>query len=194
MAVRKLLQRGDPKLKAENQLVADITSPYILQVITDLIDTMHETGLIGIAAPQIGENVQIFVTEPRETEARPKDQADVLRVYINPQITDQSNEKVVIWEGCGCVDNAESFGPVSRPKVITISATNKDGVRFSLTADGILGRVMLHEHDHLHGLEFVDHIDESLLLPLSRYIEEVKPLSETHANSQITIKKYEELQ
>ena len=94
---------GDPRLKATNKEVADITDPKTKQIIEDLVDTMHAVGLVGMAAPQIGENYKIFVTEPRETPTRPIDQADELRVYINPKVTVYSKDEVVIYEGCGSV-------------------------------------------------------------------------------------------
>lgn len=192
MAIREILQDGDLRLKAGNKLVTDITNPQILDVIADLIDTMHANDLIGIAAPQIGENVRIFVTEPRETSARSKDQSDELRVYINPSIVDESEERIVIWEGCGCVDRINLFGPVMRPKTVTVEAIDQHGKKFRLTADGILGRVMQHEQDHLEGVEFIDLIfDKSLLLSRAEYIATVKPLPETIVNAHINIKEYQ---
>ena len=92
MAVKKTIQIGNPLLKKENKIIANIDDTKVKQVIQDCIDTMRENNLIGIAAPQIGENYKIFVTEPRETPTRPKDQTDNLRVYINPEIVELSEE------------------------------------------------------------------------------------------------------
>ena len=149
MAIKQTLQIGDPRLKAENKKVADFNDPVVKQVIQDLVDTMHQNELIGMAAQQIGYNWKIFVTEPRETETRPADQADELRVYINPVIVDFSGEESVIYEGCGSVLNGALFGPVKRPKEITIEAYDQNGKNFRMTCDGILARVIQHEYDHL---------------------------------------------
>lgn len=111
MAVRKIVQIGHPALKSKTIEVVNSGDPKLAQLIKDLKDTMYAEGLIGIAANQIGENLRVFITEPRETDARPKDQADELRVYINPTIVYQSPEKSVIWEGCGSFQHAERFGP-----------------------------------------------------------------------------------
>ena len=140
MAVRATIQIGHPALKAPNQEITDFSAPELVQLVEDLRDTMRATGLIGIAAPQIGENFKVFVTEPRETNTRPADQADELRVYINPKIVYQSEEKVVIWEGCGSVLNAKLFGPVERSKVVEVEASDVTGGKFRFKADGILGR------------------------------------------------------
>ena len=122
MAIRNTIQLGHPALKAGNKIITDFGDPKLTQLITDLKDTMYKLGLIGIAAPQIGENYMVFITEPRETESRPADQADEFRVYFNPKIVWESDEKIIIWEGCGSVTQASLFGPVLRPKIVEIEA------------------------------------------------------------------------
>ncbi|EKD80745.1 MAG: hypothetical protein ACD_40C00018G0002 [uncultured bacterium] len=183
MGVRDTIQVGNPILKSKNLGITDFSDPKIKQVIIDLIDTMHDQDLIGMAAPQI------YVTEPRETATRPKDQSDDLRVYINPKIINCSEEKVEIWEGCGCAANGSLFAPVIRPKIITVEATDQDGSIFQITADGILGRVIQHEQDHMIGVEFVEKIsDYSRLMSKESYIQLIKPRPETKAPCIITIK------
>lgn len=175
MAVKSTLQIGDLRLKAENKVVVDFSDPIVLQVIEDLVDTMHQNGLIGMAAQQIGENWKIFVTEPRETENRPADQADELRVYINPSIVDFSKEECEIYEGCDSVINGTLFGPVKRPKEITIEAFDQVGNKFKLNCDGILARVIQHEYDHLSGIEFTEKIsDYKKLMNVDFYRELIK--------------------
>ena len=96
-------------LKAKNALVKKFGDPKVKQVIADLTVTMRENQLIGMAAPQIGENYQMFVTEPRKTAFR-SGATDMLRVYINPKIIHFSSETTVIYEGCGSVLNGQLFG------------------------------------------------------------------------------------
>jgi len=68
-----------------------------------------------------------------------------------------SKEKVVIWEGCGCVGQVDMFfGPVTRAKEITVEAFDENGKKFQIHTDGIMARVILHELDHLEGIEFVE--------------------------------------
>lgn len=194
MAIRDTIQIGDPRLKQTNQRVTDVHDSHVVQVITDLIDTMHAGNLIGMAAPQIGENYQIYVTHPRETDARPKDQTDDLRVYINPEITELSSDEVEIWEACGCVARATLFAPVVRPRQVTVQALDQEGHRFAMTADGILGRVIQHEQDHMIGVEFTEKIrDYRRLMSKEAYIEHIKPLPETQAPCLITIKTFQSI-
>ncbi len=189
MSIRTSIQIGDPLLKAENKVIEDVSDPALQQVIEDLIDTMRENGLIGMAAPQIGENYKVFVTEPRETETRPADQADDLRVYINPEIVEQAEEEIIIYEGCGSVLNGQLFGPVSRPRWIKIRALDRNGQQFEFKADGILGRVIQHEYDHLIGVEFTEKVaDYKKLMSREHYIEQIKSREWHLTNAKITIK------
>lgn len=152
---------------------------------------MHDAGLIGIAAPQIAENVRVFITEPRETKTRSKDQADELRVYINPMLVDTSKEEVTIFEGCGSVLHGTLFGPVDRPQTITIEAYDLEGNKFHMTADGILGRVIQHEYDHMHGIEFLEKVsDYRRMMNLEWYRKLVIPDPAHIAASTITTKQY----
>ena len=192
---REIIQDGDWRLKAPNKLVENFDDSNLKKAVDDLIDSMRANGLIGIAAPQIGENLQVFVTEPRKTETRNGSQVDELRIYINPKITHFSDEKVVIWEGCGSYKRAQIFGPVNRSKEIVVEASGLDGKRFSFACDGILARVIQHEYDHLNGMEFVDRMENiNDLRDRDYYIKNIKDRLETIEASIITKKELKELE
>lgn len=189
MAVRETIQIGDKRLKAKNKIIEKFDGSRIKQVINDLIETMRTKNLIGMAAPQIGENYKIFVTEPRETKFRSKDQVDDLRIYINPKIIEKSSEENIIYEGCGSVISGQIFGPVKRPKIITIEAMDQNGKKFRLKCDGILARVIQHEYDHLVGIEFMEKIfDYKLLMAADYYLKVIMNSKEQTEESLITIK------
>ncbi len=148
---------------------------------------MLAKDLIGIAASQIGINYQVFITEPRKTDTRRGNQVDILRVYINTKITSYSKTQSVVYEGCGSVAKGALFGPVKRPYVITIEAYDKKGKKFSLTADGILGRVIQHEYDHLQGVEFTEKLtDIKKLIDREYYKKKIKNSRFTKNASKIT--------
>ena len=191
---REVVQNGDSRLKATNKPIIDFDNPDFKRIINDLVDTMRSNDLIGIAAPQIGKNLRVFVTEPRETETRTGDQTDKLRVYINPEIVKFSKEKSLIWEGCGSYRKSSVFGPVERPKEITIEASDSNDKRFSFTCDGILARVIQHEYDNLNGIEFVDRMDSiDDLKSKEYYLNEIKNRTEIIEASIITKKELKEL-
>ena len=188
MSVRQTIQIGHPSLQAENKPIADFSDPKVKQVICDLRDTMMNEGLIGMAAPQIAENYQIFVTEPRETDSRPKDQSDIFRVYINPRIVKFSRKKTIIFEGCGSVLHGELFGPVLRPKQITIHAFDEKGKKFRLICDGILARVIQHECDHLDQTEFIENVfDYKELMVKEYYVQNERNSFTTISASKISV-------
>lgn len=157
MAIKSILQIGNKKLKAKNKLIKPSDIDLIKQIVQDLVDTMIDKDIIGIAAPQIGENYKLFITEPRQTTYRPSDQSDKLRIYINPKIIDYSDTKTIIYEGCGSV-GSDFFGPVERSREIIIEAYDMDFKKFRLRCDGLLARVIQHEYDHLSGIEFIEKI------------------------------------
>ena len=193
MSVRRRASLGDPRLKAINKEVTDFGDKRVTKVIGDLIDTMHAVDLIGVAAPQIGENWQIFVTEPRRTAARPGDQTDELRVYINPKIVYLSEDKSIIYEGGGSVPG-NIFGPVERPKLVVVEAYDRDGQKFQMKADGILGRVIQHEMDHLLGVEYIEKVqDYRKLLNKRYYYKNIKYSSLQTQASIITIREFTKL-
>ncbi|KKQ34387.1 MAG: Peptide deformylase [Microgenomates group bacterium GW2011_GWA2_37_6] len=175
MAARKVIQAGHPNLKKTNKEIKKFKSKVLKKLIKDLRDTMYKTGLIGIASPQIAKNYSVFVTHPRTTKARKLGKIDKLRVYINPKITFKSKAESIIYEGCGSVTDGAIFGPVSRPKGITVEALDEIEQKFRLTCDGILARVIQHEIDHLNGIEFLERVnDYSKIIAESYYRKTIR--------------------
>lgn len=195
MTVKKTLQLGDPLLKAKNKEVKNFKDPKVKKVFKDLKDTMLSGTLIGIAAPQIGYNYKIFLTQPRKTKFRKLPFKDKLRVYINPKIIKSSKEQIIIWEGCGCVGIKDMlFGPVKRPKEITIEAYDGGGKKFQIRCDGILARVIQHEMDHLNGIEFVEKIDNyRKLMHEIHYTKTIRNSPEQNKAAKVTVLEYKNL-
>lgn len=194
MAVRKVIQAGDPRLKAKNKLVKDYKSPKIQKLIKDLILTNKNAGLIGIASSQIGENYMVFVTHCINTKARKLGKTDKLRIYLNPKITYKSKSENLIYEGCGSVANGAIFGPVLRPEEIEIEAINEKGQMFRLRVNGILARVIQHECDHLNGIEFLQKVnDYSRIVVQEYYRKNIRNSEIQKKNSLITKIEYKNI-
>ena len=172
MIIKKVTQVGNPIIRNKSTKVTSINSPEVKKIIKDLTDTMRHSNLVGMAAPQIGYNLQIFVTEIRNTTLRKTKELDKLRVFINPKIIDISKNKISGYEGCGSVALSGIFGKVSRPTKITISATDENNNKFECRANGLLARVIQHELDHLNGIVFLDKItDKKSLMSKEEYIK-----------------------
>jgi len=190
MAIRKVIQAGDPILKKKNKQIKVYNSPLSKKLQKDLTATMKKVDLIGMASSQIGENHMIFVTLLEDTKARKIVNKDKLRIYINPKITYFSKKKNVIYEGCGSVgDNI--FGPVSRPEEVEVVATDEKGQKFSLRANGILARVIQHEMDHLNGIEYLERVTENRkFVGKAYYRKYIKNSKLQLKNSKVTKKIY----
>ena len=187
MAIKRVIQIGDPRLKNKNKAIIDFHTILLHKLIHNLQDTMNKMDLVGIAAPQIGENLHVFVTHPRNTKSRDIGKEDIFRVYINPIITYFSQEEVVIYEGCGSVAKGQLFGPVKRSKELGIEAYDEKGEKFKIETDGLLARVIQHEYDHLFGIEFTEKItDYKKLTSQNMYKKNIRNTNETKKLLKIT--------
>ena len=124
----------------------------------NLLQTMQAEVGVGLAAPQVGQSLRLFVTG---VKGEPM-------VFINPEITERSKEEI-LWEE-GCLSLPRLLGEVRRPKEVTVRATGTDRQPFEVKADGLLARVLQHEYDHLEGILFTDRMDD--LRKLKRLTEE----------------------
>lgn len=158
--IKKTTQIGDKVLRTKARSVKQVSSPQVRAMVKNLTDSMRAHELVGMAAPQIGVGLRVFVTEIRKTKQRKNvDQEDPLRVFINPKLISKSKKIVAGYEGCGSVAPTDGlFALVPRPESVTVSAYNEEGKAFTLTAKGLLARVIQHELDHLDGVLFLDRV------------------------------------
>lgn len=174
MIIKSATQVGNSIIRKKSKRIADVKSAQTKKIVKDLIDSMRYHQLVGMAAPQIGKNVRIFVTEIRETKHRKSDKrsdVDGLRIFVNPRITSFSDVQVKGWEGCGSVSEANLFGKVSRPNSLVIEAMNEKGNPFTLEAKSLLARVIQHEMDHIDGIVFTDKADAKTYMSHSEYVK-----------------------
>lgn len=173
MIVKNATQVGNEVIRARSVEVANPKSKGTRKVITDLIDSMRHHDLVGMAAPQIGKSVRIFVTEIRQTKLRKRDAIalDSLKVFVNPKILSVSKKEAKDWEGCGSIAAVGLFGMVKRPASLEIEALDEHGVKFHLKAKNLLARVIQHEMDHLNGIVFVDKADSKTYMSKNEYLK-----------------------
>jgi len=151
---------GNPVLakKAREVTKEEIKSPVFQKLIDDMIETLHEYGGVGLAAPQVHESLQLMIIELPETEARPDLPAIPLTVFINPKYTHMSEETDEDWEGCLSVPDMR--GMVKRSKAIKIKALDRNGKEFEFEAKDFKSRVIQHEGDHLIGKLYIQRMDD----------------------------------
>lgn len=156
---------GHPLLRevAQPLVPADIGGDAVGQLIVDMIDTLHDYGGIGLAAPQIGESVRLAIIEipggpTRYGELEPMP----LTVFINPRIEIHNSATEGYWEGCLSVPGLRGF--VERPQHVMIEYTSERGAEQKLELEGFPATVFQHEFDHLDGKLFVDRVADMSLL------------------------------
>lgn len=151
MSIRKILKYGDPVLRQKSKEVSKI-SKKIQILAEDMLDTMYANNGVGLAAPQVGELLRIFVIDV----SLPKEKYNPM-VFINPKIIHKDG---AIACNEGCLSFPEVFTYVRRYKNVKIKAMDLKGRPFIVEAkDGeLLARAIQHEFDHLDGILFVDHV------------------------------------
>ena len=150
MAVKKILTYGTPSLREPSKEVHKVSSK-IKTLIQDMFDTMYMNNGVGLAAPQIGVNLRIFVVDCSSNDEPLKPM-----VFINPKII--KKEGATLSQE-GCLSFPEAYTEVRRYKNVMVKALDRNGKPFVMEAkDGtLLARCIQHENDHLDGILFIDH-------------------------------------
>ena len=158
--IRKILLSSDPTLRQKSKPVAKVDKK-VLALVKDLKDTLSvqkDPEGVGLAAPQIGKNLRIFVANYKGFE----------RVVINPEIvkvesaaknqtpSKKGGSKREILEGC--LSLPYYYGPLKRAPKLTVKYLNEKGENVTETFEGFNAQIIMHEIDHLDGILFVDHL------------------------------------
>ena len=177
MAVRKIIRMGHPTLRqvARELTATELASAELQRLVADMVDTLHDYGGIGLAAPQINEPVRLAVIEINGGPSRYGHIPEMpLTVFANPYVEVLDPKSEGYWEGCLSVPGLRGF--VRRPQHIRVRATELTGAPIDLELKGFLATVFQHEFDHLDGKLYIDRIDDPRLLAFDeefqRYLAE----------------------
>ena len=151
MSALKLRFYGDPILRRETHNIVEFDSD-LDRFIQDMIETMHENGGVGLAAPQVGDLRSLIVIDASEEEDGEPSEPIVM---INPDIQELYGSTVLEE---GCLSIPEVRVEVERPEEIKVKFQNKKGEKKELRCNGIFARVVQHEVDHLRGRLMIDYI------------------------------------
>jgi peptide deformylase len=149
MAVREILKMGDERLLRVAAPVSDFDSPALLALVEDMFDTMRAANGAGLAAPQIGEDLQLVIFGFEHNERYPEAPPVPLTVLCNPVIEPVGDDMVDGWEGCLSVPGLR--GVVPRHARIRYRGFDAKGQPIEREVDGFHARVVQHECDHLIG-------------------------------------------
>lgn len=143
---------GDPVLR---QKTAEVEfNAELEKLVEDMFETMYNAKGVGLAAPQIGKALRLFVIDPEAMdEENLKGQK---KVFINPTILNQEGEPWPYEEGCLSIPDIHA--DVNRMPKLTIKYQNLKGDWLTEEYDGLIARVIQHEYDHIEGILFIDHL------------------------------------
>ncbi|MDJ0616270.1 MAG: peptide deformylase [Calothrix sp. MO_192.B10] len=147
---------GDRVLRQPAKRIAKVDDDT-RKLVREMLQTMYSNDGIGLAAPQVGIHKQLIVID-----CEPDNPANPPLVLINPVIKQVSKDVCAAQEGCLSIPGV--YMDVTRPQVVEIAYKDENGRPRTLKAGDLLGRCIQHEMDHLHGVVFVDRIDNSLVL------------------------------
>jgi peptide deformylase len=153
---------GDPVLRKE-AVDIDQDFPDLKQFMDDMWETMYNAHGVGLAAPQVGKAIRIFMvdTSPFSEDAEftaeeQKELANFKKAFINATIVEETGEEWAFNEGCLSIPNVRE--DVFRPEQVTINYLDEDFKEHTDTYNGLIARVIQHEYDHIEGILFTDKI------------------------------------
>ena len=155
MALRKIREIGDPILNKTCKEVKEVTD-RTKDLIDDMFETMYEAQGVGLAAPQIGKNIRLFIVDCTPWGEDDPECADYKRAFINPEIYAYSEEKRTYNEGCLSFPGIHA--DVSRSLAIRMRYLDTDFVEHDEEFTGLKAWVIQHEYDHIEGVVFTDRI------------------------------------
>ncbi|MFV0365181.1 MAG: peptide deformylase [Mangrovibacterium sp.] len=147
---------GDPVLRQESE---DISPDYpeLQKLIDDMFETMYHAEGVGIAAPQVGKAIRLFVVDTTPMTEDDDDELDLKAAFINPEILEYYGDEWSMQEGCLSIPGIHEN--VSRPEFIKIHYFDENFVEHTKVFEGYAARVIQHEYDHLDGEMFIDHVN-----------------------------------
>lgn len=144
----EIITHPNPLLRKKSQPVTNVLTEKIQKLIPQMMEVMLAKDGVGLAAPQVGENIRIIVIAYKEKNL----------IIINPKIIKKSLLKE--WGAEGCLSVPNKYGQVKRFKGLTLKYLNEGGNEQKLKASGLLARIIQHEIDHLDGILFIDKAKE----------------------------------
>ncbi len=160
--IRPVYIYGTPVLrKVANDITLDY--PNLKELISDMFETMYHSDGIGLAAPQIGVSIRLFVIDASPLEEDYPDMKNFKRVFINAHITERTGESVLYNEGCLSLPGLRE--DVNRESTVVMRYLNENFEEKVESFEGLAARIIQHEYDHLDGILFPDRLS-----PLRRQI------------------------
>lgn len=143
---------GDPVLKKKASPIDKGTD--LSELIADMYETMEGAHGIGLAAPQIGKSIRLFIVDGRPMED--EEMEDFVKAFINPEIIEEKGDEWGFEEGCLSIPNIRE--EVQRPEKLKIKYFDENWEEHTEEYDGLKARIIQHEYDHIEGVLFTDYL------------------------------------
>ncbi|HUC80614.1 MAG TPA: peptide deformylase [Flavisolibacter sp.] len=175
-----IIAYGNPVLR---EVAKDITPEYpgLEKLIEDMWETMYASNGVGLAAPQIGKSIRLFVVdsaqifdnmdEEEKAENEYPDAPGVKQVFINAHIVEEGGDDWAYNEGCLSIPKIRE--DIYRAEEVTIEYMDEKFQKHTKTFDGVTGRIILHEYDHIDGKLFIDHLSPLKRKLLGRKLNDI---------------------
>ena len=164
MSVHEIVKYGDPRLRKKCAQVSEFS--ILPSIVNEMFDSMYEAEGIGLAANQIGYDLNLFIIDITHT-----DEVDEPAEFVNGEIVDSKGESVFA-EGCLSVPGIEF--EIKRPEFITLEYQKLDGSKHKKGFGGLYARAIQHEMDHLNGKLIVDHVSSIVKMQYKTQLKEIK--------------------
>jgi peptide deformylase len=171
---------NDPILRKKGAEITAFT-PALKKLADEMVESMHEAHGIGLAAQQIGRDLQLCVIDLREADAdfdweldgaRPPLELFMPMALVNPVVTEEDGPETIYEEGC--LSFPEIRGDVVRVDEITVKFQDLDGNPHVMRCNDLLARCVMHEVDHLNGVLFIDRMDKKTLSAIDGELKALK--------------------
>ena len=164
---------GQPVLKRVAEPIGP-DYPDLEQFIADMWETMDEADGVGLAAPQVGRSIRLFVIDSRlmYKDEEGVENPGIRRCFINAEIIEEAGDDVPYSEGCLSIPDVN--GDVDRPEEITMTYQDEQFQTHTETFDGMTARVIQHEYDHIDGILFTEYLSPLKKRMLKRRLEKIR--------------------
>ncbi|MFK7937676.1 MAG: peptide deformylase [Saprospiraceae bacterium] len=162
---------GQPVLR---KVAEDITPDYpkLAELLENMWETMYNAEGVGLAAPQIGLSIRLFLVDSTQMEKEGEEFKGIKQAFINAHIIEETGKEFSYEEGCLSIPDVR--GDVDRPERVTIRYQDENFVEHTKTFEGLNARVIQHEYDHIDGILFTEHLKPIKRRLVKRRLNKIK--------------------
>jgi len=156
----------------KNALPIQADYPELNAFIADMYETMYSAKGVGLAAPQVGKSIRVFVMDTLQLKKTSENTVGIKRTFINAQMLDETGEPWMYEEGCLSIPDIHV--EIERLPIIHLRYLDENFVEHTETFEGINARVIQHEYDHIEGVLFIDRMKPLKRRMINRKLEKIK--------------------